>query len=324
MLKETDQSFITLDAPLNLKLNDGKQMTLKTGETAEAALTYDSTVFMDVSGRTLWSVADPAIACVDGEGCVTGLTNGSTTLTATLLPSGRSVEIPVTVSGAAEPVNPGGSGPVVVVTFPVGAAQGIENGKITLSTDRAAPGETVTVTAEPAEGYKLGAVTVTDANGREIAVTDNGDGTCRFTMPYGGATVSASFVKEDEEVPPQPAKTFVDVPDDTWYTGAVDWAVAQGITNGTDETHFSPNVPCTRAQMVTFLWRAAGSPEPTAAAMPVSSWRRVRCFALLMLSILLVAAGSQQVVVVGRRSRRPFHASCHGKLRTGLRVDIEG
>ncbi len=263
----TDHSFITLDAPLNLKLNDGKQMTLRAGETAEAALSYDSTVFMDVSGRTLWSVADPAIACVDGEGCVTGLTNGSTTLTATLLPSGRSVEIPVTVSGAAEPVEP--TEPIVVtVRFPVTAAEGIENGSVTLGTDRAEPGETVTVTAAPDEGYKLGAVTVTDANGREIAVTDNGDGTCRFTMPYGGATVSASFVKEDEEVPPQPAKTFVDVPDDTWYTEAVDWAVAQGITNGTDETHFSPNVPCTRAQMVTFLWRAAGQPEPTATAMP--------------------------------------------------------
>jgi hypothetical protein len=263
----TDHSFITLDAPLNLKLNGGKQMTLKTGETAEAALTYDSTVFMDVSGRTLWSVADPAIACVDGEGCVTGLTNGSTTLTATLLPSGRSVEIPVTVSGAAEPVEP--TEPIVVtVRFPVTAAEGIENGSVTLGTDRAEPGETVTVTAAPAEGYKTESVTVIDANGETVAVTDNGGGSYSFAMPYGAVTVSASFAKEGGETPPQPARTFVDVPDGTWYTEAVDWAVAQGITNGTDETHFSPNVPCTRAQMVTFLWRAAGQPEPTATAMP--------------------------------------------------------
>ena len=54
---------------------------------------------------------------------------------------------------------------------------------------------------------------------------------------------------------------FVDVPVDTYYYDAVLWAVENGITFGTDDTHFSPNLTCTRAQVVTFLWRAAGSPE---------------------------------------------------------------
>ena len=59
------------------------------------------------------------------------------------------------------------------------------------------------------------------------------------------------------------AMDFTDVPADAWYAGAVAWAVEQGITSGTSDTTFSPNVSCTRAQMVTFLWRASGSPKAT-------------------------------------------------------------
>ena len=53
---------------------------------------------------------------------------------------------------------------------------------------------------------------------------------------------------------------FVDVPADAYYDDAVLWAAENGITGGVDDTHFAPNATCTRAQIVTFLWRAAGSP----------------------------------------------------------------
>ena len=70
---------------------------------------------------------------------------------------------------------------------------------------------------------------------------------------------------------PEPETTvnpFIDVPADSWYADPVLWAVEKGITNGTDSTHFSPNAPCNRASVVTFLWRAAGNPVPTAAEIP--------------------------------------------------------
>ena len=140
------------------------------------------------------------------------------------------------------------------------------NGSVTVSTETAFVGQRVTLTPSPDEEYEIGTVTVRDRSGREIAVTDNGNGTYSFIMPVGGAVVEVTF--KEKESAPAPATTFVDVPEDTWYSDAVAWAVAKGITNGTDATHFSPDAPCTRAQMVTFLWRAAGKPEPESAELP--------------------------------------------------------
>ncbi|MCF0120491.1 MAG: S-layer homology domain-containing protein, partial [Oscillospiraceae bacterium] len=64
------------------------------------------------------------------------------------------------------------------------------------------------------------------------------------------------------------AEGFVDIPEDAWYAAPVQWAVANAITDGMDETHFCPETDCTRAQIVTFLWRAAGQPAPTATETP--------------------------------------------------------
>ena len=264
----TDHNFITLDAPLNLELNGGTALTLTSGETKETALTYDSTGFMDVSGKTKYSVADPTIASVDENGVVTGLSNGTTTLTATLMPSGRTTEITVTVSGTAS----GSDVPVVptpsATVYPVTGEKNPNGGSVDYSTSSAAPGTRVTITPSPKAGYKMVSVTVIGLNGRPVEVRDNGDGTYSFLMPASGVTVSVNFAPDDAAAEGPQIKTFVDVPAGTWYTDAVAWAVANGITNGTDETHFSPDVPCTRAQMVTFLWRAAGEPEPTGTEMP--------------------------------------------------------
>ena len=152
--------------------------------------------------------------------------------------------------------------------YPVTGEKTAEGGSVACSTDYAARGSWVTITPSPKPGYRVGSVTVTTANGDPVEVKDNGDGTYRFLMPAGGVNVSVNFVREDESAEETQSRFFVDVPAGTWYTDAVAWAVENGITNGTDETHFSPDLPCTRAQMVTFLWRAAGTPEPVGGEMP--------------------------------------------------------
>lgn len=131
-----------------------------------------------------------------------------------------------------------------------------ENGSVTVDPERARSGSRVTVTVTPDSGYKLGELVVTDRDGKKLELTDKGNGQYTFTMPSGKVEVAAEFVKEVEVSP------FADVATDAYYYDAVKWAVKKGITNGVSETLFGPDQACTRAQIVTFLWRAAGSPEP--------------------------------------------------------------
>ena len=135
------------------------------------------------------------------------------------------------------------------------------NGSVTVSPKNASKGDTVTVTVSPDTGYQLDTITVTDQTGKEITLTDNGDGTFSFTMPASGVTVKAAFQ-------PIAFPVFTDVPSGSYYEEAVRWAAENGVTAGTDSAHFSPDGICTRAQAVTFLWRAAGSPAPKSSAMP--------------------------------------------------------
>lgn len=134
-----------------------------------------------------------------------------------------------------------------------------KHGTVTVSPNRAGKGDTVTVTVKPDKGYELDELTVTDKNGGELKLTRKSDTKYTFTMPNGRVTVEASFAPE--AAPDVPGISFVDVPTDAYYAEAVAWAVENGITSGTTATTFSPNAACTRGQMVTFLWRAAGSPK---------------------------------------------------------------
>ena len=136
-----------------------------------------------------------------------------------------------------------------------------ENGTITVSPKTASKGDTVTITAKPADGYELGSLTATDANGSTLALTDLGNGKYSFTMPDGKVEVNGTFVKKS-------AQTFVDVPENAYYAPAVAWAVEKGVTEGTSATTFSPDAACTRAQIVTFLYRAAGSPAVKSTVNP--------------------------------------------------------
>ncbi len=136
-----------------------------------------------------------------------------------------------------------------------------ENGTITVSPATASKGTNVTITAKPADGYELGSLTATDANGSTLALTDLGNGKYSFTMPDGKVEVNGTFVKKS-------AQTFVDVPENAYYAPAVNWAVEKGVTEGTSATTFSPDAACTRAQIVTFLYRAAGSPAVKSTVNP--------------------------------------------------------
>ena len=138
-----------------------------------------------------------------------------------------------------------------------------ENGSVSVSPKNASQGDRVTVTVKPDTGYELDSLKVLDKNGKELALTDKGDGRFTFIMPAGRVEVKAAFTEEVKISP------FRDVPTDAYYYEAVKWAQKKGITGGIGDGLFGPNQPCTRAQIVTFLWRAAGSPEPegTAAGM---------------------------------------------------------
>ena len=146
----------------------------------------------------------------------------------------------------------GSSSPSYSVTTPGKT----ENGTVTVSPRSAEKGDTVTITAKPDSGYRLDDLTVTDKNGKELKLTDKGNGKYTFTMPAGKVEINAAFVKEVETSP------FSDVSTSAYYYEAVKWAQEKGITGGIGNGLFGPNQPCTRAQIVTFLWRAVGSPEP--------------------------------------------------------------
>lgn len=141
-------------------------------------------------------------------------------------------------------------------TYPVTTPDKTENGSVTVTPKSAKRGSVVTITVTPDAGYVLDKLTVTDKDGKELSLTKKSDTEYTFVMPAGKVEITPSFVKQAEE----PSRVFVDVKTGDYFYDAVLWAVEKGITNGTSAETFSPEDPCTRAQIVTFLWRAAGSP----------------------------------------------------------------
>lgn len=144
--------------------------------------------------------------------------------------------------------------------YAIGIPDKTENGSVSVSPKNASQGDRVTVTVKPDAGYELDSLKVLDKNGRELELTDKGDGKFTFIMPAGRVEVKAAFTEEVKISP------FRDVSTDAYYYEAVKWAQKKGITGGIGDGLFGPNQPCTRAQIVTFLWRAAGSPEPKGTA----------------------------------------------------------
>ena len=141
-------------------------------------------------------------------------------------------------------------------SYPITTPDKTENGSVNISSTSAKRGSVVTITITPDAGYVLDKLTVTDKDGKELSLTKKSDTEYTFVMPAGKVEITPSFVKQAEE----PSRVFVDVKTGDYFYDAVQWAVEKGITNGTSAETFSPEAPCTRAQIVTFLWRAAGSP----------------------------------------------------------------
>ena len=135
------------------------------------------------------------------------------------------------------------------------SAPAAENGKIAVSPKNASAGSTVTITVKPDSGYVLETISVTDKNGNDLKLTDKGNGKYTFTMPASKVEIKATFMEDNSVL-----NFFYDVPNDAYYYEAVKWAAENGITGGVGNDRFAPEQSCTRAQIVTFLWRAAGSP----------------------------------------------------------------
>ena len=150
----------------------------------------------------------------------------------------------------------GGGGGFVSAGYAVSIAK-TENGTVTASAETAEEGETITLTVKAETGYVLKTLTAA-AEGKDLTLTAGKNGTYTFTMPAADVTVTAVFEKI----------SFADVKSGSYCYDAVQWAVAKGITLGMSDGSFAPNAPCTRGQIVTFLWRAMGCPAPKSTVNP--------------------------------------------------------
>ena len=150
----------------------------------------------------------------------------------------------------------GGGGGFVSAGYAVSIAK-TENGTVTASAETAEEGETITLTVKAETGYVLKTLTAA-AEGKDLTLTAGKNGTYTFTMPAADVTVTAVFEKI----------AFADVKSGSYCYDAVQWAVAKGITLGMSDGSFAPNAPCTRGQIVTFLWRVMGCPASKSTVNP--------------------------------------------------------
>ena len=148
-----------------------------------------------------------------------------------------------------------------VTTYPI-TVLNAKNGTVAASHKTAPKGATITLTVAPDKDFVMDGLAVVDGAGAAIKLTDMGNGKYTFIMPASKVTVEGSFKEEFPDFP----NPFSDIAPSDFCCDAVMWAVAKDITNGIGNYTFAPNQPCTRAQIVTFLWRAAGSPAPKSAS----------------------------------------------------------
>ena len=263
---------ITKAASPTLKdITDSQKYTVTSGETAigTAGMPADAGTLTYAKGTTESTTGTVAIDswAVDATGKVTYTLSGGA--------AGDTVTLPVTIGSdnyenstvnvvitLTKPSSSGGGGGGGVTTYAI-TVKSAKNGDVTASHKSAAKGTTVTLTVDPDKGYVLDTLTVLDGKDKEIKLTEK-NGKYTFTMPASKVTVEAMF----KASAPTGKNPFVDVPAGSYYEDAVVWAVDKGITTGTSATTFNPNGICTRAQAVTFLWRAAGSPAAKSKVMP--------------------------------------------------------
>ena len=229
-----------------------------TAFTAEELASYPASVRWTLEKNDTHAViSGNTLSFGDQEGTMTLICAAVNADTSVIAEKKISIRITDSTSGGGSSGGGGGGGGGGSVSAPgySVSVDDVKHGTVTVSPESASKGDTVTITATPDKGYTLESLTVLDKDGKALALTDKGGGRYTFVMPAGKITVKAVFMDDNTML-----NFFTDVHAEDYYYDAVLWAAQEGVTGGTSDTLFAPNAGCTRAQIVTFLWRAQQSP----------------------------------------------------------------
>ena len=243
---------------------DTHNMTTKVGNTEKLTATVQYKKKTTSGVTVTWLSDNPDVATVAQDGTITAKSVGKARITAAVVENGVTYSDFCDVIVEARPSSSHHSSSSTTY-YDVNAAVSGEGGSVAAGTKRASRGTTVTVTATAASGYQVAQVSAVDKDGKTVSLTDKGDGVYTFVMPASKVDVTARFAQVQK---PEEKDPYGDVSKDSYYYDAVKWAAETGVTTGVGDGLFAPEWVCTRGQIVTFLWRASGSPAPKATELP--------------------------------------------------------